>query len=110
MAFIGLGETAQRGVTNEGVADKRQAIAQAAGGRAQGSGTREGIAPGPKREAPDQAQCAFRVVRCTLKKGAEKLKTESIIEIAIFPSGKLRRPEKKLKTSRGFWRGDGAEH
>jgi hypothetical protein len=27
-----------------------------------------------------------------------------------FPSGKLRRPEKKLKTSRGFWRGDGAEH
>jgi hypothetical protein len=33
-----------------------------------------------------------------------------VFEIAIFPSGKLRRPEKKLKTSRGFWRGDGAEH
>jgi hypothetical protein len=36
--------------------------------------------------------------------------TPRVFEIAIFPSGKLRRPEKKLKTSRGFWRGDGAEH
>jgi len=34
----------------------------------------------------------------------------SMIEIAIFPSGKLRRPEKKLKTIKRFWRGDGAEH
>jgi hypothetical protein len=39
------------------------------------------------------------------QKRAERLKTESMIEIAIFPSGKLRRPEKKLETIKRFWRG-----
>jgi len=29
----------------------------------------------------------------------------STIEIAIFPSGKLRRAEKKLETIKRFWRG-----
>jgi len=58
-------------------------------------------------EFADTGAGLIRVAGCQmhLKKGAERLKTESMIEIAIFPSGNLRRPKKKLETIKRFWRG-----
>jgi hypothetical protein len=35
---------------------------------------------------------------------------KSTIKITIFPTGKLRRPKKKLETIKRFWRGDGTEY